>query len=322
MSLINPILSRRQIISLMLASPLLATAACSSPEPLLRVGSNGWPGYLFIEWAAERGMMPPESVRIVRMPSSSASMNALAAGSLEAACLTLDEVITLLAEGVRLRVVAVLDESFGADVLLTKPEISSLSGLRGKRIGVEQTAVGAVMLHAMLKKAGLKPGEIQTVPVMLDRQELAFRQGNVDALITMEPVASRLLDAGAELRFSSADIPGQIIDVLAVREDALTLQSRAIAMLVKAHFDALAIRHRPEVQNYLAGSMNLSAMQTDKVFAAMTLPDLAANRAWLEGKNSKLEQLAGNLASLMENGGLINHHPEIAGLARADWVKA
>lgn len=322
MSLINPILSRRQIISLMLASPLLATTACSSPEPLLRVGSNGWPGYLFIEWAAERGLLAAEAIRIVRMPSSSATMNALAAGSLEAACLTLDEVITLLAEGVRLRVVAVLDESAGADVLLTWPQIENLAALRGKRIGVEQTAVGAVMLHAVLSKAGLKLRDVQTVPVMLDRQELAFRQGNVDALITMEPVASRLLDAGAELRFSSADIPGQIIDVLAVREEALTLQAQAIGKLVQSHFSALAVRNQPDLQNYLAGSMALSAEQTGKVFAAMQLPDLAANRLWLEGKNNKLELMAMELAAIMKSAGLIKQQPELAGLARADWVKA
>ena len=38
--------------------------------------------------------------------------------------------------------------SAGADALVVKPQIKQASDLRGKRIGVEQTAVGAYLLSS------------------------------------------------------------------------------------------------------------------------------------------------------------------------------
>ncbi len=69
-------------------------------------------------------------------------MDALRVGSLDLAGLTLDEALLLAQEGVPIAVIWVLNTSAGADALLAKPGITTLDALRGKRIGVEQTAVG------------------------------------------------------------------------------------------------------------------------------------------------------------------------------------
>jgi len=101
------------------------------------------------------------------------------------------------ADGVPLSVVLVFDIYAGADVLLARPGIESLAGLKDRCIGFEQGAVGTLMLDHALREAGLAAGEVVQVPLPFDRHEAAWREGALDALITFEPVAGRLVGAGA-----------------------------------------------------------------------------------------------------------------------------
>ena len=311
-------LSRRQLLQAGLAA--LALAGCSTPEPLLRIGSNGWPGYLFISWAADTHVLNRKQVRLLHISSSTSSLRALSAGMLDGACLTLDEVISALAEGIPLKVIAVLDVSHGGDVVLARSSITSLGQLAGRRIGVEASAVGAVMLDAMLQRAGLSREQVIPVPLLLDQHEAAFDFGSVDALVTMEPQASRLRAGGARVLFSSADIPGRIVDVLAVREDALLNTRQALQALVDSHFAMLDkfSRQRTEAYAYMAAQMGVNHAELTPIFAGLRLPGRQENLRWLGGR---LDDEARNLANVMSRAGLLPKPVQLGRLAVPDFVE-
>ncbi|WP_174874581.1 ABC transporter substrate-binding protein [Vogesella oryzae] len=300
--------ARRDCLRVMAATMLAAgLAGCSRPLPLLRVGSNGWPGYLLIEWAAESGLYRDGQIRVIRFPSSTLVMQGLASGELEAGCLTLDEVLALRAEGVSLQVVAVLDVSAGADVLLAQDSITELGQLAGKRIGVEQSAVGAVMLDAVLGKAHLLPSDVTIVPLLLDQHEQAFRSGKVDALVTMEPFAKRLLAAGAHLLFSSVAIPGRIVDVLAVRSDVAPVQMDNLRRLLDGHFRVLTDFGQQDRQTLAGLAMLLGERGKDvaSYFWGMNFPDRQENLSWFDGQSPRLLQSANALMAVMQSAGLL-----------------
>lgn len=310
-------LSRRHVLQAGLA---MALAACQAPEPLLRIGSNGWPGYLFIAWAADDQVLDHKQVRLLRISSSTSSLRALSAGMLDGACLTLDEVISALAEGIPLKVIAVLDVSHGGDVVLGRGAVTSLGQLAGRRIGVEASAVGAVMLDAMLQRAGLTRAQVIPVPVLLDQHEAAFDSGSIDAVVTMEPQASRLRKRGARTLFSSADIPGRIVDVLAVREDVLGVARQALQALVNSHFAMLEKfgRQRSEAYTYMAAQMGVSQAELAPIFAGLRLPGWQENLHWLGGR---LDEEARNLANVMSRAGLLPRPVQLGRLAVADFVE-
>ncbi|MDC7716729.1 ABC transporter substrate-binding protein [Vogesella sp. DC21W] len=310
-------LSRRQLLQ---AGLTLALAACQAPEPLLRIGSNGWPGYLFIAWAADSYALSSKQVRLLRISSATSSLRALSAGMLDGACLTLDEVISALAEGIPLKVIAVLDVSHGGDVVLGRGEIRSLGQLAGRRIGVEASAVGAVMLDAMLQRAGLSRAQVIPVPVLLDQHEAAFASGSIDALVTMEPQASRLRLRGAHTLFSSADIPGRIVDVLAVREEVLGVARQGLQALVDSHFAMLDkfASQRSEAYAYMAAQMGVSHAELTPIFAGLRLPGRQENLRWLGGK---LDDEARNLANVMSRAGLLPRPVQLGRLAVPDFVE-
>jgi NitT/TauT family transport system substrate-binding protein len=203
--------------------------------------------------------------------------------------------------------VLVLDVSMGADALLGRLSVRELKGLRGLRIGVETSAVGAVMLDAALQAAGLQLGDVQPVALAFDEHERAFKAGRVDAVVTYEPVKQRLLGAGAQVLFSSRDVPGLVTDVLAVRSPFLSSHRRALAQAVSGHLAARdAFVRAPALHApAMAPRLGLPPADVPDAFRDLELPDLARNRQLLaaaDGLRAKAEQLHGVMlrAGLLE----------------------
>lgn len=208
-------------------------SACQGDEPAFKVGINRWLGYEPLYLAKQLEFYP--DIDIVRLSSSLDVLRALRNGNLQGAGLTLDETLTLLDEGIDLDIILVLDYSSGADVVTAAPGMQSLQDLKGKRIAVEMNAAGAFMLHSMLRKAqlGIEQVSIESMPI--SHMAEAYANGRIDAAVSYSPHASALILQGMHTLFSSADIPGQIVDVLVVRKDSL-YREKHIKQLVAGYF--------------------------------------------------------------------------------------
>ncbi len=312
-SAMNPRIHLRLAARLVVPGLILLLAACVGPPPdPLRVGSNVWPGYEPLYLARELGYFRRRNIHLVELPSSTQVMHQLRSGNLEAACLTLDEVISQRRRGLDLQVVLVMDFSNGADVLLARPAIENLAGLRGKRIGVEHTAVGAILLDGALQAAGLTPADVKPVYLPVDQHETAWRDGRVDAVVTFEPVKSRLLATGARVLFDSSRIPGRIVDVLVVTRQAAETRKANLRRLLAGYFRARKImRTEPDRANRLmAPRLGVAPAVVPTLFDGIELPDLPANRRLLGGHPPPLEDTARALARLMVTNRLLTGVPE------------
>ena len=125
---------RRALTYLTVAAALPWVTGCADPPSPLNVGTIVFPGYELLFLAREQGLLPEPGIRLVELLSSTDNLRLLASGRLQAATLTLDEVLTARADGLDLRVVLVLDVSAGADAVMVKPHVRGLSDLAGKRI--------------------------------------------------------------------------------------------------------------------------------------------------------------------------------------------
>ncbi len=286
---------------------LLFSGCTKSPTPPLRVATIPWPGYESLHIAQERGYFTPAQVRLVELASSSQSAKAFRNGTVDVALLTLDETLGLLQYGVDLRAVLVLDISNGADVVMSKPEISSVQALRGKRIGVETTAIGALMFDALLTEAALSVVDVEIVNIVVHEHAAAYREGRVDAVVTFEPVRTKLLAEGAKILFDSSQIPGRIVDVMVARAGVLESQPEALKVLIGAHFAALDyLNSEPHAAAaLLAPYLGVAEVDVLPQFAGLKLPTLVDNHALLSGKPSSLLATAAHLAELMRRQNLL-----------------
>jgi len=218
---------------------LLMTACTPAPAPELKLGTNVWPGYEPLYLARDLGMFKASGVKLIEYPSATEVLRGMRDGNIDAAALTLDEALTLVQDGIRLRVVLVMDTSHGADAVVAHAGIESVADLKGRRLGAETTALGAYMVSRMLKLEGLSRADVTLVPLTLNEHEQAFRQGDVDAVVSLEPVVSHLQAAGGHVIFDSRRIPGEVVDVLVIRESAFDGQRSTIHHLLRQWFAAL-----------------------------------------------------------------------------------
>ncbi|MDP2307933.1 MAG: ABC transporter substrate-binding protein [Pseudomonadota bacterium] len=310
-------LHRRQFLAV--AGSSLAAAflgGCPRPADPLRLGLPPWPANDLYVLAEQLGYYRDTPVRIIDYASASQELRAFRNAVLDVSSCTLDEALLLALDVPDLRVIQVLDLSFGADVILVHPEIPSLEALRGLRVGYEATALGAYVLGRGLELAGLTPKDVTPIHLQVDEHERAFLERRVDAVVTYEPVRSRLLAAGARVVFDSTRIPGEIVDVLVARAAIVDRHLGALAALVRGWLLAAdALRTRPlEASELLAPRMHLPADQVPAAFAGMRLTDLAENRRLLEGEPPPLATTAQRLLESMLANGFIQRAPDLARL--------
>lgn len=288
--------------------------ACQEKEPLT-IASHVWPGYELMFLARSEGWLPDGAIRLFETTSATRSMLAVREGRAHGAALTLDEVLLMRAEGIPLTVVLVFNVSAGADVVISRPPLRELPDLRGRSIGAETSALGALMLTRLLDKAGLQHSDVNIVSITGDDHLQAWRSGKVDALITYEPIASRLLGEGANRLLDSRHFPESIFDVLAVRPDVAQRQSAGLRSLIAGHFKGIRqLRQNPQDTAYrLAGRLNLAGDQALQAFRGLHLPGLPQNRALLAA-NGRLHQVGAELSGIMHGAGLLNRPDTLDGL--------
>lgn len=218
---------------------IVALASCIKEPPPLRVGTNVWPGYETFYLARSLGYYDHTPIRLVDYPSGTEEVKAYRNKEIEAAGISIDQALILAATQPELRIVVVMDVSEGGDVILGKPEISNLLALKGKKVGVESTALGAFIITRALEQKGMSLKDVKIVSLEVSEHERAFKNGAVDAVVTFGPARAKLLAVGAKVLFDSSQIPGEIVDVLVVREELITSQSKAMEALVNGRFRAL-----------------------------------------------------------------------------------
>ena len=156
-------------------------------------------------------------------------------GHINMAALTLDEAIRVINEGMDVKIIWVFNVSNGADALVGNTSINNLSEIKGKRIGVERTALGEYMLHRILQHAQLSVEDVTIIDLPADKHVQGLTKQAIDLAITFEPFINELTDLGFKTIFTSKDLPGEIIDVLVVRHDFANQNAELISQFINAY---------------------------------------------------------------------------------------
>lgn len=283
----------------MVALPVLS--ACQSSRPL-RVVLHDWPGYAFMRLALRQGLVSGDDVALTESVGMAESVEAMASGQVDAAALTLDNLIDLRARGVDAVAVLLFNVSSGGDALLGAPHMTSLQDLRGARVGAEDTALSAVMLNRALAAAGLQRTDLELVH-FTGSAEAAWASGNLDAVLTYQPAVETLRQRGLQVLFDSRQTPFLIVDVLAVRREALGENAAALRRLIRGHFTAQRQwREDPLNTNFaLASLLGVDAPGVHGVFRGLNIPDERFNRQYLTAPARELNEAARTLCGIMRD---------------------
>ncbi|WP_200328612.1 ABC transporter substrate-binding protein [Thiocystis violacea] len=295
----------------------IALSSCTQPAPL-RVGVHPWIGYETLYLASQFGWLP-EQIELHPGETMSDTAAALAAGTLDAAAITLDEMLLIRSKGVALSAVLVFDVSAGADMLLARDAYPSIAALRGRRVGVAPSALGRLVLARALASAGMALADVEILEVTLERQVAAWDEGRVDAVVTYAPTSARLERLGAHRVFDSRQMPDTIFDVLAVRRDRL--DHPALPGLIRAHFRGIErLRcNREDALYRIAAHQGESFDAVSRALSEIAMPDLARNRTDLR-EGGALYRVAGELDRSMLAQGLVSAPDDLQDLVDDRFV--
>lgn len=163
------------------------------------------------------------------------------------------------------------------------------------------------MLSRALERAGLTYRDIKIVPLEIDEHYRAFIKNKVDAVVTFEPVKSKLLRRGGRIIFDSSQIPNEIVDVLVVEEVYIKKYPDVVQEVVKGWFKALKFweGNPDKAITVMAKREGLTPEQLKNAFNGIKIPDIKENLTLIDRKNPELRQVAYKLLTVMRTNELI-----------------
>lgn len=209
------------ITRLIFGALFMITAVQAQP---LRIGYSDWPGWVAWEVAIEKDMFADAGVEVIfDWFDYVASMDAFAAGQLDAVSMTNGDTLVTGATGGMGVMVIINDYSNGNDMVIGGPGVNSVKDLKGKKVGVEIGFVSHLLLLNALEKNGLTESDVELVNVPTNETPQVLASGDVDAIVAWQPSSGQALDMvpGSKAIYTSADEPGLIYDVLAVSPTSL-----------------------------------------------------------------------------------------------------
>jgi NitT/TauT family transport system substrate-binding protein len=317
------------------ATSAAATAAASasptaaSSGETIKLGFSAWPGWFPWEVAKEKGIFDEVGVKVdlTYFQGYLDSINAFAAGQLDANTQTLNDTIPSVAAGSDQRIVLVNDNSTGNDQIIADSSITSVADLRGKTIGVEEGVVDHFLLLLGLEAAGMTAADVNLQNLETGAAAAAFAAGQMDAVAVFAPFTTQALArAGSHALFTSADYPGSIPDHLVVSGTLADEHPADVQKLVEAWFKTLDYihAHPAEAKQIMADRAGVSTADYDSYDAGTTIFTLDQNiEAFAPGADNKhLDHVAEQESTFLQDAGFIETAPDLSKLLMDKFVKA
>ncbi len=237
----------KKLLGSMLAG-LVLTSSAFAAEPL-KIGYSDWPGWVAWEIAIEKDWFKEEGVAVkFEWFDYVASMDAFAAGQLDAVSMTNGDALVTGATGAKSVMILMNDYSNGNDMVIGAAGISSIKELKGKKVGVEIGFVGHLLLLNALEKNGMTEADVELVNVPTNETPQVLASGDVDAIVAWQPNSGQALNLvpGSKAIYSSADEPGLIYDALSVSPVSLAARRDDWKKVIKVWYRAVAYLQDPK----------------------------------------------------------------------------
>jgi len=296
---------------------LLALSGCArEPQAALRIGTNVWIGSEPLYLARELGRLDSAAVQLVEYPSASEVLRAYRNQAIDGMVISMDELFGLAVDGLQPRIILVVDVSHGADVVVGRRGMRTMRDLKGKSVAVESSALGAFVLSRALALNNMQASDVTVVHLESNEQPSAFEKGQVDGAVTFDPYRAQFLRAGGTTLFDSRQIPGEIVDLLAVRASVIENQPKAVQALLGGWFGAIEYMNsdpkdaarRMGIRQQTSGEQFLEAQQ------GLHVPSREENLRMIGGAAPELAVTGRRLMALMVDAKLLRSELEIEGV--------
>ena len=201
------------------------------------------------KWADKYGI----KINVVQVNDYVESINQYTAGKFDGVTVTNMDALTIPAAGGKdTSVIIVGDYSNGNDGILLKGA-DTLSAIKGRQVYLVELSVSHYLLARALESVGMKSTDVRTVNTSDADIVSAFGSPDVTAAVAWNPQLSVMKEqAGAKEVFSSAQIPGEILDLMVVDTATLKANPNLGKALAGIWYETVALMKRQDAEGAAA----------------------------------------------------------------------
>jgi NitT/TauT family transport system substrate-binding protein len=262
-------------------SQAAAPVALAQQKTEFKVGITDYVGYAPLyaadkmgiakKWADKYGV----TLNLVKSADYTACLNDFTTGDLDSCLMTTMDALTgPVASGTDATALVLIDFSNGADAVIMKKGMT-LKDLKGHSVGLVQYSVSQYLLTRALQSVGLSEKDVKIADASEADIVNKFKSDPATAAVaTWEPHVSELLQLkDADTVFTSAKIPGEIIDAIVVSSKVLKDNPNFGKALTGAWYETMGIITGSGDQATNARKLMAEFSQTTPEDVASTLKD-------------------------------------------------
>ncbi len=249
-----------------MAFAALLVAACSgtedataAPRTQFNIGWSIYAGWMPWPYAQQAGIVKKWGdkygidIRFVQVNDYIESVNQYTASKLDGVTVANMDALTIPAAGGKDTSAIILgDYSNGNDAVLLKGA-DGVAGIKGRQVYLAELSVSHYLLARALEKNGFKLTDVKTVNTSDADIAAAFASPDVTAAVAWNPQVTTMKSvAGARTVFTSADIPGEILDLLVVDTKVLAANPNLGKALAGIWYETMALMARQDAEGAAA----------------------------------------------------------------------
>ena len=232
---------------------VLPPPAAAAPKTAFRVAWSIYVGWMPWPYAAESGILKKWAdkygiqIDLVEVNDYVESINQYTAGSFDGVVLTNMDALTIpAAGGVDTTAIILGDYSNGNDAVILKRAAAAdhpkLADIAKRKVNLVELSVSQYLLARALDTVKLSERDMTLVNTSDADIVAAFGTGDVGAVVTWNPQVGEILkNPLAEKVFDSSQIPGEIIDMMALKTETLKENPKLAMALTGAWYEVLGL---------------------------------------------------------------------------------
>jgi NitT/TauT family transport system substrate-binding protein len=212
------------------------------------MGIEPWIGYAPWYIAQKEGYFKKHglTVNIVNFQQDADRNSALVAGRTDVSNIDTGRTIQFATKHLPAVPLLLVDDSNGADAIMSTKQISSASQLKGQSVAYEYGTTSDLLLHYFLLQHHMSFNSVKSVNVPAADAGTLLIAGKDKVVVTYEPYISEATShngANVHVFFSSKQAPGLISDFLVANKSWLAGHATQAKELVQAWSDAISFYH-------------------------------------------------------------------------------
>lgn len=309
----------------------ISPAEAQSSPMEMTLGGVTWIGLTPFYVAQEKGFFSENDldVDLQIFGSNTDYVSAFLAGRVDGAISSVtSETVLMAAKGKDFKIVMIQDNSAGGDGILARNSVANIADFKGKKVAVEQGAVGHFFLLQVLEEAGLTEDDITIINADASTAAAAYQAGNVDIASTFAPFLSQANQAQPDGRiiYDSSKMPTAITDFYIFDSEYLEANPQAVEAFVAGIAKALEFieTNRDEAMAIAAPKLGVTPEALAADLEGIELPGVTKNIEMLTDSSSDI-YIVNSLEAMgdfLVAQGQIQTVPEMATFIESEFIQS